>query len=75
MTDTRNHHPKDGHRRSLMKAISWRITGSIDTFILSWLVTGNVRVAGTISAIEVVTKVLLFYGHERVWGRIHWGRK
>lgn len=65
---------RDAHSRSLVKAISWRITGSIDTFILSWIVTGNVKIAGTISAIEVVTKVGLFYVHERVWQKIRWGK-
>ena len=66
---------KDAHQRSLVKAISWRITGSIDTFFLGWIVTGSVRIAGTISAIEVVTKIFLLYVHERIWGRIRWGRR
>lgn len=65
---------REAHTRSLVKAVSWRITGSIDTFLLSWLVTGDVTVAGTISAIEVVTKIGLFYAHERIWGKIRWGR-
>ena len=66
---------EEKHRRSLLKAVSWRITGSIDTFILSLLVTGNWRVAGTISAIEVLTKIGLFYVHERAWARIRWGKR
>ena len=65
---------REAHYRSLVKAVSWRATGSIDTFLLSWLITGNVKVAGAISAVEVVTKVILFYVHERVWGLISWGR-
>ncbi len=67
--------PRDHHRRSLLKAVSWRITGSIDTFILSWIITGSPLVAGTISAVEVFTKIFLFYAHERVWARIRWGRE
>ncbi|MDX2095884.1 MAG: DUF2061 domain-containing protein [Alphaproteobacteria bacterium] len=66
---------RDAHYRSLVKAISWRITGSIDTFLLSWLITGNVIIATTISAVEILTKILLFYGHERLWARIRWGQK
>lgn len=62
------------HRRSIAKAISWRVTGSIDTFILSWIITGNPVVAGTISALEIVTKVVLYYLHERIWLKIGWGR-
>ena len=65
----------EAHRRSLIKAVSWRITGSIDTFFIGWIVTGDPMIAGTISAIEVLTKIILFYFHERLWMRIRWGRK
>jgi uncharacterized membrane protein len=66
---------KDAHSRSLAKAVTWRLTGSIDTFILSFLITGSIKIAGSISAVEVVTKILLFYFHERVWALIPWGRR
>ncbi|MFM9889490.1 MAG: DUF2061 domain-containing protein [Rickettsiales bacterium] len=66
--------PTDSHRRSLVKAVSWRITGSIDTFLISWLVTGHPIIALSISAIEVFTKIFLFYLHERIWHRVRWGR-
>jgi uncharacterized membrane protein len=64
---------RDAHRRSIAKAISWRVTGSVDTFILSWIITGNAAIAGTISALEVITKIVLYYAHERVWLKIRWG--
>jgi uncharacterized membrane protein len=64
----------DSHRRSIAKAISWRTTGSIDTFVLSWLITGNAIFAGSIAMTEVVTKIALYYLHERAWTRIRWGR-
>lgn len=66
---------KEAHRRSLLKAVTWRITGSLDTFLISWLVTGHAVMAATISAIEVFTKIFLYYGHERIWARIRWGRR
>ncbi len=65
----------DSHSRSLAKAISWRTTGTIDTFILSWLITGNLHFAGAIAGSEIITKITLFYFHERVWSMIPWGRK
>ncbi len=65
---------KESPRRSLAKAVSWRITGSIDTFILSLIVTGDWHIAGTISIIEVFTKIALFYVHDRVWARVRWGK-
>lgn len=64
----------ESHSRSIAKAISWRVTGTIDTFLISWLITGHATLAGGIAATEVMTKVVLFYVHERAWTRIGWGR-
>jgi uncharacterized membrane protein len=60
--------------RSLAKAISWRVTGSIDTILLSWLFTGSLAIAAAIGSTEVVTKMVLYYLHERAWNRIPLGR-
>jgi uncharacterized membrane protein len=60
--------------RSLAKAISWRITGTVDTFLISWLITGELLLASGIAATEVVTKIALFWIHERVWNKNQWGR-
>ena len=64
---------KEKHSRSITKAISWRIMGSIDTFVLSWLFTGNPKAAGAIASTEVFTKIVLYYFHERIWSAIGWG--
>ena len=64
----------DGHVRSLVKAATWRVTGTVDTFILSFFFTKSVKLASSIAFTEVVTKIALFYVHERVWNRITWGR-
>jgi uncharacterized membrane protein len=63
------------HARSFVKAASWRVLGSIDTFVLSWLFTSNVKAAGAIASTEVITKILLYYFHERLWSSIRWGAK
>lgn len=60
--------------RSLAKAVSWRITGTVDTFIISWLITGQLLLASGIAFTEIMTKIVLFWLHERVWNRIGWGR-
>jgi len=65
---------KDSKKRSLFKAMSWRITGTIDTFVISFLVTGQLKYASAISLTEVITKILLYYCHERAWSRISWGK-
>jgi uncharacterized membrane protein len=61
--------PSDSHSRSLSKAISWRVVGTLDTFLIGWLVTGEASLATAIAGIEVITKVGLFYLHERAWNK------
>ncbi len=56
---------RESHLRSMVKAASWRATGTIDTFILGYVFTGSVKVAGSIATTEVITKLGLFYLHER----------
>ncbi len=68
-------HGFEGHHRSLVKAVTWRVTGSIDTFVISFIVTGRLTLAGSIAATELLTKIGLYYFHERIWAVIAWGRK
>src|SRR5947207_10379344 len=63
----------DSHPRSLAKALSWRTLGSIDTFVLSFIITGNFVWAGSIASFEVITKMILYYLHERGWSHVKWG--
>lgn len=65
---------KESKSRSLVKAITWRITGTVDTFLVSWLITGQPLLAGGIALTEILTKIFLFWMHERVWNKISWGR-
>lgn len=55
------------YKRHILKTISWRIVGTIDTMILSWLITGSWRWGLTIGGTEVITKMVLYFVHERVW--------
>jgi len=66
---------KSKARRSLAKTLTWRILATTDTFIISWFVTGTWTLAGAIAGIEVVTKMFLYYGHERLWNRIKWAKE
>ena len=63
------------HIRSILKAISWRTLGTIDTFAISWFMTGRLQIAGSIAALEVGTKIAWYYLHERVWAMVGWGRR
>ena len=64
----------NAHLRSLAKAVSWRVIGSLDTFILSLVVTGNGKYAVSIASVEALTKIGLYYVHERIWRKVRWGR-
>lgn len=55
------------HHISLLKAISWRIVGTIDTIVISWFITGKIKYAIGIGSVEVLTKIVLYYLHERGW--------
>ncbi|MFN8211053.1 MAG: DUF2061 domain-containing protein [Bacteroidales bacterium] len=57
--------------KSFLKAVSWRIVGTIDTMMISYIVTGKLTVAFTIGSVEVITKTILYYFHERLWAHIH----
>lgn len=60
--------------RSIVKSISWRIIGTIDTVIISWIVTGTLTVAFSIGVVELFTKMVLYFFHERIWNLIKWGK-
>lgn len=62
-------------RRSVIKAISWRIIGTLDTFLISLLITGKFKFALYISGIELFTKLSLYFMHERIWNRIKFGKE
>ena len=54
-------------KRHLLKTISWRCLGTLDTLILSWLISGDIFVGVKISSVEIITKMILYYIHERLW--------
>ena len=64
----------DNIKRSLLKTISWRIIGTLDTILISWAITGALTLAFSIGFVELVTKMVLYYFHERAWNKINWGR-
>ena len=64
----------DNPARSVVKAISWRVTGTVDTILISWLITREFKFAPGIGFVELFTKFILYYGHERLWNRISFGR-
>ncbi|MBW8244383.1 DUF2061 domain-containing protein [Muricauda oceani] len=61
-------------KRSIAKSISWRIVGTMDTILISWIVTGTLSLAFSIGLVELVTKMVLYFFHERIWNSIKWGK-
>lgn len=60
--------------RSIIKAVSYRLTGTLATVMISFLISGRVKIALSIGVIELFTKIGLYYLHERAWNRIPFGR-
>jgi sulfate adenylyltransferase large subunit len=68
-------HWTETHVRSLAKAVSWRATGSLDTFIVAFVITRSPKIAVSVALTEVITKVLIYYFHERAWALVPWGKR
>ena len=62
------------YKRHILKTITWRVIGTLDTMIISWAVTGSWQWGLAIGGIEVFTKMILYYIHERIWSSVTWGR-
>lgn len=60
--------------RSIVKAISWRVVGTLDTLIVSYLLTNKIAIAASIASVDFLTKLVLYFFHERIWNKIKWGK-
>ena len=66
--------PKDSHSRSIVKALSWRILATVITASVVLIITGKLRLAVEIGLIDTLIKLGIYYLHERIWNRVHYGR-
>jgi len=66
---------KETNKRSIVKGISWRIVATTTTIIIVYLFFGRLDLAIATGMIETVLKVALYWGHERVWFKVQWGKK
>lgn len=64
----------DNKARSLVKTVTWRITGSSATFLIAYLIVGDFSISSGIAATQLILNTILYYIHERVWNIITWGR-
>ena len=61
-------------RRSIMKTITWRILATATTVLLVFIFTGNLMISTSVGTLELLTKILMYYVHERIWNMLDFGR-
>lgn len=69
------HGKKLTRKRHIAKTFTWRMVGTIDTMLLAWIIAGDPMIGLKVGAIEVVTKMVLYYFHERIWYKFDFGTK
>ena len=60
--------------RSVLKALSWRVLGTLDTLLVSYILIGEIALATSIASVDFITKLVLYFFHERIWNKINWGK-
>ena len=61
-------------KRTLVKTMTWRVTASLTTFLIAWILTGDLLIGASIGSIEAIAKIFLYYYHERIWNNIKWAK-
>ena len=64
----------DLQKRTIVKTLTWRVTASLTTFIIAWVLTGDLLIGATIGSTEAIVKIFLYYFHERIWNNISWAK-
>lgn len=64
---------KNSNKRHIVKTFSWRFIGTLDTFTISWIITGNLFAGVKIGLAETISKMILYFCHEKLWYRINFG--
>ena len=64
----------DLQKRTIVKTLTWRVTVSLTTFIIAWILNGDFLIGVSIGSIEVIAKIFLYHFHERIWNNISWAK-
>ena len=64
----------DLKKRTIVKTLTWRVTASLTTFVIAWVLTGDLLIGATIGSIEAIAKIFLYYFHERIWNNVSWAK-
>ena len=66
--------PHENHKRSIAKATSWRVLATLTTIAIVFLLTGSLAISLGVGFVEVISKFILYYVHERAWNKVGWGK-
>lgn len=72
LSEVRN---KVSYKRHLAKTVTWRLIGTLDTIVISWIISGNPIIGLKVGFVEVFTKMVLYFLHERLWYKTKFGIK
>ena len=61
-------------KRTLAKTLTWRVTAILTTFLIAWILTGDLLIGLSIGSIEALAKIFFYYFHERIWNNINWAK-
>jgi len=64
----------DLKKRTIIKSLTWRVTASLTTFLIAWILTGDLLIGISIGSVEAIAKIFLYYFHERIWNNISWAK-
>ena len=64
----------DLQKRTIVKTLTWRVTATLTTFVIAWVLTGDLLIGVSIGSIETIAKIFLYYFHERIWNNISWAK-
>lgn len=64
---------KESHIRSVLKGVTWRFIASLTTMTIVFMMTGDLALMAGVGLVDITIKVMFYYFHERIWGKVHWG--
>ena len=64
----------DLKKRTIIKTLTWRVTASLTTFLIAWILTSDLLIGISIGSVEAIAKIFLYYFHERIWNNISWAK-
>jgi uncharacterized membrane protein len=65
---------RESHTRSIVKTITWRFIATMTTVVIVFFFTGKLALSLGVGAVEVISKIIFYYLHERIWGKLSWGK-